>query len=172
MDRRKPNEPLHKKHTDNGNTTKSDGASLAMGSSEYRELIADRMGMDEFEQRDAKRDRAGYRETEEFKDEDVWHQEQKSKAAEIAEGMYQEHVMANHRRLTTAQRDVSHQIQKAALTDATMKVALREAAKTETKSDDKAVKRRMPKMLEKQVYDNGVTEDDYYPGYKALHKFI
>lgn len=155
--------------SDNENTTKSDGASLAMGSSEYREMVADRKGMDEFDQKNVKLDKA---KSSKFSRKDDFHDELAKDNADFARDLNQNYLELDSGQLSTAERDVSHQIRKAALTDATLKVARREAAKTETTADDKAVRRRLPKVLEEDVYNNDVTEDDYYPGYKTLSKFM
>lgn len=161
-----------KKRTVNENTTKSDGSSLAMGSSEYKELIADKKGMDEFEQRAERLDDAGFRETEEFRDEDKWHEEQSALNAGVASGMYRDYVAANSKQLTPTERIVSRQTHKKVMKGEALKEAREAAAKTPEKDDDKAVRKYLPKALEKGVYDNGVTEDDFYPGSRRLNKYM
>lgn len=154
------------------NTTKSDGASLAPGSSEYREYIEDRKGMDEQEQTQAHLDDAGARETKEFSKTDDWHEklaERNAARSKVASEARESHDSG---RLSTAERDISHQIRKMAMTDAVMRRAVKIAGETETKADDKAVHRKLPKELKKAVYNNDVTEDDYFPGSKTLNKYL
>lgn len=169
---RKQPRPVFKRRNVNENTTKSDGAHLGPGSSEYREMLRDRQGLDEKEQRNAKLEEMGHRGDSDFKKEDEWHEAEAKEAAGIASGMYRSFEEANHNALTPTQRSVSYQIRKGVKTKATMANAERIAEGTESPDDDKFVERKMPKILEKEQYNDGVTEDDYYPGSKLINKYL
>ena len=50
--------------------------------------------------------------------------------------------------------------------------AREEAEKTIETDDDEKVRRVLPNVLENDVYNEGVTEDDFYPGSKTLNKYL
>lgn len=163
----------NRRRTIDENTAKADGASLAPGSSEYREYLRDHQGMDRFEQEKSERGKVYQRSGDVITPEkDEWHEE---KAQELAKEPIErrvERAREGDGRLSTAERKVSHQIRKDLYKDDVVRMASAMAEKTASKEDDKAVKRRLPKDLEKQVYDDGVQDDEFYPGAKLLGKYF
>lgn len=163
----------NRRGVDSEDTAKADGASLAPGSSEYREYLRDHQGMDRFEQQKYERGKAYRRSGDVITPEkDEWHEE---KARELANAPVERRVersRENDGRLSTAERKVSHQIRKNLYKDDVVRLASKRAERTASKEDDKAVKRRLPKDLEKQIYDDGVQDDEFYPGAKVLKKYF
>jgi hypothetical protein len=159
--------------SDSENTAKSDGASLAPGSSEYREYLRDHQGMDRFEQQKYERNKAYHRSGDVITPEkDEWHEEMAQKlAGELAKRRVMRD-MDEDGRLSTAERKVSHQIRKNLHKGDVERMAAKRAAQTPSPEDDKAVKRRLPKDLDKLVYDDGVEDDEFYPGAKVLNKYF
>lgn len=155
------------------NTAKADGASLAPGSSEYREYLRDHKGMDRFEQQKAERSEAYQRSGDVITPEkDEWHEKKAQALAKEPVERREARVRENDGRLSTAERKVSHQIRKNLYKDDVVRMASSMAERTLSKEDDKAVKRRLPKDLEKQIYDDGVQDDEFYPGGKILKKYF
>lgn len=154
-------------------TAKADGASLAPGSAEYREYLRDQQGMDRFEQQKAERSKAYRRSGDVITPEkDEWHEEKAQALAAEPVKRRDERAREDDGRLSTAERKVSHQIRKNLYKDDVVRMASAIAEHTDSKEDDKAVKRRLPKDLEKQIYDDGVQDDEFYPGAKVLKKYF
>lgn len=159
--------------TDGEDTAKADGASLAPGSAEYREYLRDKENMDEFEQQKFERSRAYGRSGDVITPNiDKWHEEKAKELANEPVERRDERLKEDDGRLSTAERKVSHQIRKDLYKDDVVRMAARRVEHTDTKEDDKAVKRRLPKDLEKQVYDDGIQDDEFYPGAKILKKYF
>lgn len=173
MARRIPKLPWEEGKRDNREaTSRSDGASLALGSTEYRERVADLAGMDEFEQERQALDAAGLRRSKEFTPEDKHAAKHDSMVGEFADGLKEAFESADMGMLTTSERKVSHEIRKSALVDKAVSHAREVAEQTEDKKDDKFVRRRLPKMLDDNVYDEGKDEEDIYPGMSTLNKYM
>ena len=103
---------------------------------------------------------------------DEWHQQRAQELAQEPARRKAARMRENDGRLSTAERKISHQIRKDLYKDDVMQMAEAKAAKTPSKDDDKIVARRLPKELEKQIYDDGVQDDDFYPGAKLLNKYF
>ena len=153
-------------------STKSDGASLEMGSSEYRERLRDLKGMDEHEQEKDKLADVGFRP----KTEDRFETNERDAYDEGVENLREDMLRADANigkgRLTDTQRNVSHQIRKSLYVSKIEENAREEAEKTIETDDDEKVRRVLPNVLENDVYNEGVTEDDFYPGSKTLNKYL
>lgn len=159
--------------TDNReDTSRADGASLALGSTEYRERVADLRGMDEFEQEAQKLDEAGFRQTKEFSDVDERTRDYDEKVGGYSEDLADKLVDDGYGALTTGERVVSHEIQKGIAAKTAFEHARAAAAETETKKDDRAVARRLPHELKEAVYDEGKDVDDIYPGMSTIEKYL
>lgn len=170
--RRLPLKPVDTKTEIWDNTVKADGAHLGMGSSEYRERIADLQGLDEFEQREARLAEANIRMNDENPSYNVEKAEEAQSNAEIPKELrHQQRVLAAMK-LTPTERNVSNQIYKMSMKSEVETLGQKMAAKTEAEEDDLRMKRRLPKVLEEQVYDEGVSRDDYYPGMETIEKFL
>lgn len=154
-------------------TAKADGASLAPGSAEYREYLRDQQGMDRFEQQKYERNAAYLRSGDVITPKkDEWHEQKAEELAQEPVDRRAERIRTEDGRLSTAERKVSHQIRKDLYKDDVVRKAAARAELTETKKDDRAVKRRLPRDLEKQIYDDGVQDDEFYPGSKVLKKYF
>lgn len=163
---------LRKHDDDRANSSKSDGANLALGSSEYRERVRDLQNIDEKTQDDLKVKARAEIKMEEPKPYCVEHEQRREALANEPEKMSVERDKQDNMRLSTGERGVSHQILKSAQAQNVADIASKEAAKTETQEDDKFVHRRLPKMIEKDVYDEGKSLDDFYPGSSVLDKYM
>lgn len=163
---------LAKKKKNQENTSKADGINLDPSSNEYRERVRDLKGIDELEQEDIKLSERKTKVLDDVrpsKKEKEFYQVKVEKEPEIRE---LERVNRDKMRLSSTQRAVSHQILKAGQTAVLEKIATREAAKTEDTLDDKFVKRQLPKELLKDIYDEGKSLDDFYPGSSVLDKYM
>lgn len=165
---------MRKRKPDNReSTSRADGASLVMGSSEYRERRMDLMGMDEFEQEACKLADAGLREPEKFVPEDeaakAYAEKMASFSAKLDKTFEDVHGSGV---LTPAELKTSHEIRKSLLVDDAVAGAAAAAALTESEDDDKYVAHELPKRLEKAVYDEGEDEEDIYPGMSTLEKYM
>lgn len=157
------------------NSAKAGGASLEMGSSEYREYVYDHKGMDEFEQRDAERERSGSFSDDDFHKDDVFHAKRADKLAHETNERRRAFDADENGRLTTAERKTAWQVRKADAAKSAESAAIRQAAATASKDDDAYVARRLPKVLEDATYDDGVQEDemdDIYPGMSSIGKYL
>lgn len=164
---------LPKKKPDNReSTSRADGASLAMGSSEYRERVMDLMGMDKFEQEDSRLEAAGFREDSDFKPEDAQAKAYADKVASFAKTLDKTFGDVHGDILSPAELKTAHEIRKSLLVDDAVAGAAAAAALTEDKADDKYVSHKLPKRLEKAVYDEGKDEEDIYPGMSTLEKYM
>ena len=172
--RRLPNVPGWEDTSDKGdeNTSRAGGASLALGSTEYKEFVRDRNGMDEFEQEKARLDEAELRKSDKFSKDDKWHLGRRKELASFGSELRESRERVDEDRLSTAERKVSHQVRKSLLVDDAQSAAAKLAASTETTKDDKIVKRRLPKQLKEDVYDDSVEDDDFFPGMSALKKYM
>lgn len=157
-------------------SAKADGANLGIGSTEYREMIRDHQGMDEFEQdKQIKESRGGFKAKDWRGDVDEFHQDREGRLAREASERVAEFERRGGGRLDTAGRKTVWQIRKDIAGKEARAAAEKDAAITPTVSDDKYVKRRLPKILEDAEYDDGVQEDeidDIYPGMKTLGKYL
>lgn len=153
-------------------SAKSDGASLEMGSSEYRERLRDLKGMDEHEQEKDKLSDAGFRPKTEDRFETTERDAYDENVENLREDMLRADANIGKGRLTDTQRNVSHQIRKSLYVSKIEEHAREEAEKTIETDDDEKVRRVLPNVLENDVYNEGVTEDDFYPGSKTLNKYL
>ena len=153
-------------------SAKSDGASLEMGSSEYRERLRDLKGMDEHEQEKDKLADAGFRPKTEDRFETTERDAYDEGVENLREDMLRADANIGKGRLTDTQRNVSHQIRKSLYVSKIEENAREEAEKTIETDDDEKVRRVLPNVLENDVYNEGVTEDDFYPGSKTLNKYL
>lgn len=153
-------------------STKADGASLEMGSSEYRERLRDLKGMDEHEQEKDKLADAGFRPKTEDRFETVERDAYDENVENLREDMLRADANIGKGRLTDTQRNVSHQIRKSLYVSKIEEHAREEAEKTIETDDDEKVRRVLPGVLENDVYNEGITEDDFYPGSKTLNKYL
>ena len=96
----------------------------------------------------------------------------RKKMAQEPEVMQVNRERKDNMRLSTTKRVVSNQILKSAQSKNISDIASKEAAKTEGLEDDKFVKRRLPKMIEQDVYNEGESLDDFYPGSSVLNKYM
>lgn len=170
--RRLPHRTICATSGDRENASRSDGTSLAMGTAEYRERVADLKGMDEFEQERQELDDAGFRQTKEFTETDERSEAHDEMVGELAEDMRERYRDDNYGVLTTGERVVSHEIQKSVVAEKAIRHAAAQAAQTETREDDKFVERRLPHELKEAVYDEGKDSEDIYPGMSTLEKYM
>lgn len=153
-------------------STKSDGASLEMGSSEYRERLRDLKGMDEHEQEKDKLADAGFRPKTEDRFETAERDAYDENVENLREDMLRADANIGQGRLTDTQRNVSHQIRKSLYVSKIEENAREAAEKTVETDDDEKVRHVLPQVLEDDVYNEGITEDDFYPGSKTLNKYL
>lgn len=166
--RRRKNNPI-----DSENDAKASGSNLAPGSAEYREYLMDKKGLDEFEQEVILRNTNSSRSQDNIDPKkDKWHNEREATLASEPVIRREARERSGGGMLSTAERKASHQIRKMYLKDDVEALALSRAQKTESLEDDKAVQRRLPKELDKQIYDDGIQDDDFYPGAKILNKYV
>lgn len=171
--RRLPNTPWQgNASSDRENASRSDGASLALGSTEYRERVADLKGMDEFEQERHKLADAGLRRTEAFTPTDKRAEAHDEMVGRHAEEIRERFEDDGYGVLSTSERVVSHEVRKGIAAERVLDHAEAVAAHTETKEDDKFVSRRLPKELKEAVYDEGKGVEDIYPGMSTLEKYM
>lgn len=154
------------------NVSRADGASLALGSTEYRERVADLRGMDEFEQERDRLAQAGLRKAKDFSSTDERAKAHDEMVSRHADQMRERFEDDDYGVLSTGERVVSHEIKKSAVADKAYKRAQAIAAETESKEDDKFVARRLPRELDRAVYDEGKDDDDIYPGMSTLNKYM
>lgn len=157
---------------DSENTSKAGGASLALGSTEYKEFVRDRKGMNEFEQEREQLSDAGLRKSDGFSKDDKHYAKRRNELAGFGAELKQEREQSGDGRLSTGERKVSSQVRKSLLVDDAQAAAMRRAEATETTKDDVIVKRRLPKQLKEDVYDDSVQDDDMFPGMSALKKYM
>ena len=166
--RRLPNTPWQgNASSDRENASRSDGASLALGSTEYRERVAD-----EFEQERHKLAGAGLRRTEAFTPTDKRAEAHDEMVGRHAEEIRERFEDDGYGVLSTGERVVSHEVRKGIAAERVLDHAEAIAAHTETKADDKFVSRRLPKELTEAVYDEGKGVEDIYPGMSTLEKYM
>lgn len=170
--KRRPTDVNDTKRDTGENTTKSDGANLGMGSSEYREMVADRSGLDEFEQEEAKLAEAGLRQNDEQPEADKWHEDRAKAAAEAPAKASEARATKDAERLSTTERNVQNQIRKMSMRGGIIARGLEMAEATDSPDDDKKMRRRLPKALDEQTYNEGASYDDYYPGSRTIKRFL
>lgn len=157
---------------DTENTEKADGASLAIGSPEYMEMLRDRHGMNEHDQHKAQLQGKVVPERNELSDSEKWQRNLRKRNSKAQS----ERIVAREKdddgRLTTAERDVSHQVRKMAAVEATIEEAAEIAASTESLDDDEFVSDKLSELLEEQVYDNEVSDDFDFPGGSVFRKYF
>lgn len=136
---------------DNWENTDKEQISLALGSAEYKERIADLEACSP--DRPDDKFHSDLERRNEIQASDVSKKNrQKDEQNDIAERKY---------RNQTGKRTQFGTVKATAIAN---------AMKTETLSDDKKAERMMPKNLDNIVYDDGVVEDDYLP--TALKKYL
>lgn len=171
--RRLPHAPWQNNtSSDRENSSRSDGASLALGSTEYRERVADLKGMDEFEQERHKLADAGLRKTEAFTPTDKRAEAHDEMVGRHAEEIRERFEDDGYGVLSTGERVVSHEVRKGIAAERALGHAEAIASRTETKADDRYVSRRLPKGLKEAVYDEGKDDEDIYPGMSTLEKYM
>lgn len=172
---------INKSSSDSSNvrdqaSAKADGASLEMGSSEYKEMLRDHQGMDEHEQdrqKKAQSARKDFRvEKWDEKAKDDFHASRENKLANEIPEKVADFVKRGSGALTRAEYEVAKHVRKMAAGKSLMGVATRDAEATVTKDDDKFVKDELPGIIDKAVYDNADEDDDIYPGSRLLNKFM
>ena len=159
--------------SDSEDTSRSDGSSLAMGTTEYREMIYDHRDLNEFEQRAAERERAGVYVADDFADES-----DKDKAHATYEKDLENDTDARRALNTSSavwtpqQRKAAHEVRKEAEGQDTLRRAQGLAERTASDEDDKAVRHVLPKELEDLVYDDSKTDEDveYLP--RSLRRYM
>lgn len=105
-----------------------------------------------------------------FKPDDEWHNKKEKENAERVVKSTKKYETANKQpNKHEGIRNYNRHMAKEAQFQDVKRQAIKNAKKTETEKDDKKVQRAMPKDLDKLVYDNGVTEDEFLP--KALKKY-
>lgn len=149
-----------------------DGISLEQGSAEYKERVRDLQGINEHEQERVKKTEDRLKKKYDLKEYDEDHKELVERNEKIPRAIRDKLKKENSKRMSTTERNVSNQVYKASKKKAVMNRGRKEARKTETKDDDKRIERRLPKTLDRQIYDEGVSRDDYYPGMKTIEKFL
>ena len=157
------------------NVSMSDGINLGLGTAEYKELRRDRAGIDEIAQEKLKLKNAGLRPSDSDKDYnnvDEDHLERREKLATEPLAREVKRESRDNKRLSTTKRVVSNQVLKSADSERIVDKMAEQAAQTETKEDDKFVKRRLPKVLAKDIYNEGVSRDEFYPGQSTLEKYM
>lgn len=156
---------------DTENDAKAGGSHLAIGSPEYMEMLRDRRGMDEHEQRAAKLAGEVGRRADEPSDTERERLERQQRDGEAQQLRVRAREVDEDGRLTTAEREVSHQVRKMDVLGATLAAAAGLAAATETADDDAYVRSELPGLLEEQVYDNEVDDDFDFPGASVFRKY-
>lgn len=150
----------------------SGGSSLALGSPEYKERQRDLQGIDEKTQERVKRADAGLIKINEIKNYDKTHKALSELNEKIPEMLRLVKSRETQKRMSPTQRKVSHEILKMSVQDEIEKQGRKQALETETKEDDDKIKRRLPKLLKSQVYNEGVSYDDFYPGKNTIEKYL
>lgn len=150
---------------------KAGGSNLAIGSPEYMEMLRDRRGMNEHEQRAAALAGEIGREADEPSATMEEQLERRRRDAEAQEIRVDEREEDEDGRLTTAEREVSHQVRKMDALESTLSAAAGLAAVTETVRDDEYVRSELPGLLEEQVYDNEVDDDFDFPGASVFKRY-
>lgn len=143
--------------------------SLDQDSPEYREMIMDRSGMDEFEQEVRVLELTGRRQADDFDPDDKWHEEQQIAAAAVGTTRMATQKAAQDAYYNkVVERKQNRRIMKGLLMDDLEAKAMDQAQTTPTIEDDKAaetIRRRVPHL----ITDDGVTVDDFIPnGMKYL----
>lgn len=153
------------------NDAKAGGSHLAIGSPEYMEMLRDRRGMDEHEQRAAKLAGKVGRRADEPSEPERERLERQQADGEAQQMRVREREADEDGRLTTAEREVSHQVRKMDALAGTLTAAAGLALRTECTDDDEYVRSELPGILEDEVYDNEVDDDFDFPGAHVFRKY-
>jgi hypothetical protein len=150
--------------SDSGNAAMSDGTSLQQGSAAYEEFVADRKGLDVFEQEQRKR--SGQMTVESILEADTtdkFHKELTERNAGHGKALSEKSDDSVSR--ATAQKTVRQNL-KMAYREEARQDAIASAERTEDESDDKVAKGRKGKVIiERNIYNDGMAFDDYLPGH-------
>lgn len=157
---------------DTENTEKADGANLAIGSPEYMEMLRDRSGMNEHEQKAAQLAGEDVPEVNEISDSDRWQRDLRKRNSKAQEERVAAREAEDDGRLTTAERDISHQVRKMDAVEDVIEKASIAAAATPDTADDEFVSDRLSELLAEQVYDNEVSDDFDFPGGSVFKKYF
>lgn len=150
---------------------KAGGSNLAIGSPEYMEMLRDRRGLNEHEQTEAKLAGKVGRRSDELSDSARERLERQARDASAQDRRVEIREEDEDGRLTTAEREVSHQVRKMDALAGTLSAAAGLATATETLSDDDYVRSELPGLLEEQVYDNEVDDDFDFPGASVFKRY-
>jgi len=154
-------------------SSKADGASLELGSSEYNEYIRDKNDMNEHEQERDKLADGGYLQVDErLVHRDDFHLEREEKLAKEPSTRVQEFIESGEGRLNRAEIQSRSRMEKILAGVKLEHELQRCAAQTETREDDNFVKREIPKLVKEKVEDNQASVEDIYPGMRALEKYM
>lgn len=157
--------------TDAEDDAKAGGSNLAIGSPEYMEMLRDRRGLDEHEQAEAKLAGEVGRRADELSDSARERLERQARDASAQDRRVELREEDKDGRLTTAEREVSHQVRKMDAIGSTLSAAAGLAAATEAPRDDDYVRSKLPGLLEEQVYDNEVDDDFDFPGASVFKRY-
>lgn len=103
-----------------------------------------------------------------FRPDDAWHDKLEESNEDLQEALMLK--ADRHKEQSTQKIKTRRQAIKASEFEAVKHAAIAEAAKTDTKEDDKRAAGMRQHDLDSLVYDNGVTEEEYLP--KALSKYM
>lgn len=148
--------------------------SLEQGTGEYKEFVMDQKGMDEFEQERHRADEAGLVKADEFQKDDKWHADEAAEAAAI--NPERDAAYSQQRRFHydhTVERKQNRRILKGLLVDDFGDAAMDIAEATPSTDDDEVAKgivRRLPKLVESEVHNDGIMIDEFIP--HALEKYM
>lgn len=138
--------------------------SLQIGGAEYKEMIRDRMGIDEHEQEDVKLNKLR---VEQAIEPELWREELEQRNATHGKV---ERENRSERVVSVGVQKYNKQVRKMDLIDDITPVAVAKAAQTETKSDDKKANNVVRRAVPELIYDDSVDADEFLP--TALRKYM
>lgn len=141
--------------------------SLEIGSEGYNQRIRAKKGMDGLEQ---KLDKQG-KLAKDFKDVNEENKAYERLLRNVSRVRQQKLAARNYGILTTAEREIAHQIRKMDNMEKVLVQAKAKAKSTKTLADDEYVADVLPGELEKEVYNISVGDDFDYPLSRAFRKF-
>ena len=141
--------------------------SLEIGSEGYNQRVRVNKGMTGLEQ---KRDKQGKLDKN-FKDVNQETEDYERLIRNMSKMRQQRLAARNYGVLTTAEREIAHQIRKMDNIEKVLGQAKAEAKKTKTLADDEYVADILPGELEKEVYDISVGDDFDTPLGRAFRRF-
>lgn len=141
--------------------------SLEIGSEGYNQRVRANKGMTGLEQ---KRDKQGKLDKN-FKDVNQETEDYERLIRNMSKMRQQRLAARNYGVLTTAEREIAHQIRKMDNIEKVLGQAKAEAKKTKTLADDEYVADILPGELEKEVYDISVGDDFDTPLGRAFRRF-